>query len=131
MVTSCESPRLRPAIYHLLFTIHHLPVFYHRGERSLRPPPPKFRPPPRLPPNPRPPPRLPRSSRGLASFTVKLRPFKSLPLNSSIAFCPSSLEAISTKPKPRERPVSRSSTTVADSTVPICAKSCWRSSLEV
>jgi hypothetical protein len=44
---------------------------------------------------------------------------------------PSSFVDISTKPKPRERPVSRSSTTEADSTVPACPKSCCKSSLEV
>ena len=33
--------------------------------------------------------------------------------------------------KPRERPVSRSSTTEADSTVPACANNCCKSSLEV
>jgi hypothetical protein len=37
------------------------------------------------------------------------------------AFAPSSV-AISTNPKPRERPVSRSSTTEADSTSPACEK---------
>src|SRR5258705_12697361 len=48
-----------------------------------------------------------------------------------MAASPSSLLAISTKPKPRERPASRSSTTLADSTVPACANSCSKSWLEV
>src|SRR5439155_145594 len=45
---------------------------------------------------------------------------------------PASLdELISTKPKPRERPVSRSVTTVADSHVPTCANSDSSSALVV
>src|SRR5918996_934514 len=92
-------------------------------------PPPPLRPPPK-PPRPPPPPRLPRSSRGRASLTVRLRPLNSLPLNCEIAASPSSLEDISTNPNPRERPVSRSSITEADSTVPACANSCCKSSLE-
>src|SRR5438093_4194763 len=39
--------------------------------------------------------------------------------------------AISTKPKPRDRPVSRSVTTLADSTLPVAAKASRRRSLEV
>src|SRR5690242_18529924 len=46
--------------------------------------------------------------------------------------CPASLdELISTKPKPRERPVSRSVTTVADSHVPTTENSASRSALVV
>src|SRR5437667_11928995 len=48
-----------------------------------------------------------------------------------MAASPSSLVDISTNPKPRERPVSLSSTMLADSTVPACAKSCCNSSPEV
>ena len=48
-----------------------------------------------------------------------------------MAFCASSFDAISTKPKPRDRRVSRSSMTVADSTVPISAKRSLSSSLVV
>src|SRR5437879_7988176 len=39
--------------------------------------------------------------------------------------------AISTKPKPRDLPVSRSVTTLADSTLPVAAKASRRRSLEV
>src|SRR5437867_1133731 len=39
--------------------------------------------------------------------------------------------AISTKPKPRDRPVSRSVTTLADSTLPVAAKASRRRSFEV
>src|SRR5574341_144752 len=39
--------------------------------------------------------------------------------------------AISTNPKPRDRPVSRSVTTLADSTLPTAAKASRRRSLEV
>src|SRR5882724_3711361 len=106
---------------------------YQRGVRSL----PKLLralrselpPKPRLPPL-RVPPKL-RFSRGFASFTFKFRPLISLPLNCATAASPASFEAISTKPKPRERPVSRSSITLADSTVPACENSWCKSSLEV
>src|SRR5437868_3182349 len=48
-----------------------------------------------------------------------------------MARCPSSCDAISTKPKPRERPVSRSVTTEADCTSPTWPNSSCKSSLEV
>ena len=38
--------------------------------------------------------------------------------------CASASEPISTKPKPLERPVSRSIITLADVTVPNCANAC-------
>src|SRR5262247_80999 len=72
--------------------------------------------PPRLLLKPRPPPL--RFSRGLASLTFIARPPTSLPLNCSMAAPASSLVDISTKAKPRDLPVSRSSTTLADCTVP-------------
>src|SRR5262249_33748482 len=75
------------------------------------------RPPP--PPPPPKPPRPPgRSSRGRASFTTNLRPPTSLSCIPSIAACPSCGLDISTNPNPFERPVSRSTMTCADSTVP-------------
>src|SRR5438552_16636077 len=86
-------------------------------------------PPPRLLSKPRPP--TPRFSRGLASVTFKGRPPTSLPLNCSMAEDASSLVDISTKANPRERPVSRSSTRLADSTVPAWATSCCSSWLVV
>src|ERR1041384_5812317 len=67
--------------------------------------------PPRLSLKPPPPPRF---SRGLASLTFRARPPSSLPLNCSIAEVASSWLDISTKAKPLEHPVSRSSTTLAD-----------------
>src|SRR5688572_950461 len=96
---------------------------YQRGSR--RPPPPP--PPPRLPPKPPPPPRLPpkpppppgpRGSFGRASFTVSVRPPSCDSCSSVIAFCAPSSVAISTKPKPRARPVAMSRITVTDSTGP-------------
>ena len=72
-----------------------------RRERSAvyqRPPPPR-RPPPPPPPALRPPP-PPVDSRGRASFTVKLRPWKSAPFSAWIALSASSSFGISTKPKP-------------------------------
>src|SRR5207253_6854206 len=83
---------------------------YQRGSR--RPPPP-----PRLPPNPPPPPKPP-SGRGRASLTVSARPPIWYWLNSVAAFCASSSVAISTKAKPRARPVAASRITRTDSTVP-------------
>src|SRR5438876_9035656 len=55
----------------------------------------------------------------------------SWPLNFLTAASASSAVAISTKPNPRERPVSGSITTVADSTPPACANTSRRRSLEV
>src|SRR5919206_1746543 len=60
-----------------------------------------------------------------------VRPSTDVPLSLLIACSASSGVAISTKPKPRERPVSRSVTTAADSTVPVAAKTSRRRSLEV
>src|SRR5207249_1663271 len=57
---------------------------------------------------------------GRASLTVNARPPKSLPLNAAIAFSASS-SLIETKPKPLERPVSRSVMTLTDSTAPTCS----------
>src|SRR6266851_566199 len=65
--------------------------------RLSRPPPP---PPPML--RPRGPPPPPPPSRGRASFTLILRPFRSTSFNVSIAFAASLESAISTKPKPRD-----------------------------
>src|SRR6266478_1772150 len=95
-----------------------------------RPPPP----PPRLPPPP-PPPRYPPPLRpppdGFASSTFSVRPSTSCPLNFFTASAASSAVDISTKPNPRERPVSRSVTTAADSTVPAAANSSRRRSSDV
>src|SRR5215217_2703496 len=109
---------------------------YQRGSerRPKLPPPPPLRlppKPPRSPPKPRPPPPPPRFSRGLASLTLSARPPTSLPLNCSIAAFASSSVDISTKAKPLERPVSRSSITLADETVPAWANNVWRSWLVV
>ena len=90
--------------------------------RRVPPPPPK---PPRLPPPPKPP---GRSSRGRASLTTIARPSRAWPFMPLMAACASGSEPISTKPKPFERPVSRSIMTLADDTVPYCANACWRSS---
>ncbi len=51
-------------------------------------------------------------------FTVKARPSMIMPFMASTACCASALELYSTKPKPRERPLSRSMTTLADWTLP-------------
>src|SRR5262249_11331899 len=59
------------------------------------------------------------------------RPCTSLPFSSAIARSASLAELISTKPKPRERPVTRSVITAADSQGPICAKSASRSAVVV
>src|SRR5882724_13163301 len=90
---------------------------YHRlrlNPPPLRDPPPPFRPPP--------------NPAGLAISTFSVRPSSSWPLNFLTAASASSALAISTKPNPRERPVSRSVTTVADSTPPAAAKSSRRPS---
>src|SRR4029450_13579987 len=60
-----------------------------------------------------------------------VRPSRLLPLGLLMACSASSGVAISTNPKPRERPVSRSVTTLADSTLPTAAKASRRRSLEV
>lgn len=64
------------------------------------------------PPPPPPPPRL--SSRGRAMFTVSARPSTIMPFMASTACWASELELNSTKPKPRDWPLSRSMTTLAD-----------------
>src|SRR6266851_4444977 len=74
----------------------HTPPLPPRSRLS-RPPPP---PPPML--RPRGPPPPPPPSRGRASFTLILRPFRSTSFNVSIAFAASLESAISTKPKPRD-----------------------------
>src|SRR5207248_405786 len=66
------------------------------------------------PPGRRPPPSL----RGRASLTVSGRPRNSAPLRASIAFWASLSSLISTNPKPRDRPVSRSMITWARATAP-------------
>ena len=58
-------------------------------------------------------------------------PSTDVPLSLLIACSASSGVAISTNPKPRERPVSRSVTTAADSTLPTAAKTSRSRSLEV
>src|SRR5438552_8854362 len=60
-----------------------------------------------------------------------MRPSREVPLSEEMAFSASSVVAISTKPKPRERPVSRSVITAADITSPKRAKAPRRPSLEV
>src|SRR3990172_4336385 len=102
------------------------------SHRILLPPPPPRRGPPRPPPPPPPPPpkppKPPRPSRegGRASSTLIVRPSSGFPFSSSIALRPSALVAISTKPKPRERPEERAVTTLADSTVPGCSEKARR-----
>ena len=62
----------------------------------------------------------PPASFGRASLTVRDRPDISLPLSAAMAACASWSLPISTKPKPFERPVSRSMITCAERTEP-CA----------
>src|SRR5688572_17455440 len=71
-------------------------------------------------PPPPPPPPPPVRGRSCASLTLSGRPPKSLPLSACIAREASALD-ISTKPKPRGRPVSRSFTSDSFSTVPCSA----------
>ena len=66
-------------------------------------------------------PRRTTGARGRASLTVIERPPMSAPVSSSIALRASS-SLISTKPKPRERPVSRSVMTWAEVTAPTVPK---------
>ncbi len=65
--------------------------------------------------------------RSLAMLTVRFRPSTLCPLRALIAVWAVSEVAISTKPKPRDLPVSRSLTTWALVTSPCWAKSVWRS----
>src|SRR5437763_2523232 len=60
-----------------------------------------------------------------------VRPSRLVPFSLLMACSASSGAAISTNPKPRERPVSRSVTTLADSTAPHAANASRRRSLEV
>ena len=82
------------------------------------------------PPPPPPPPLRGRSVLGLASLIVKVRPPKSVPFKAAVAFSASPAFVISTKAKPRERPVSRSVTMLTFSTAP-CASNALRSSPSV
>src|SRR3989454_603532 len=90
-----------------------------------RPPPPPPKPPRPPPPPPRrsPPPPAPGA---FAFSTWMVRPSRLVPLSRLMACSASSGVAISTKPKPRDRPVSRSVTTLADSTLPAAAKASRR-----
>ena len=87
------------------------------GDYQRRPPPPPPPPPPPYPPPPPPPPPR-RSSRGRASLAFTSRPSSIVPLIAAMAVLASPLSGISTKPKPRERPDSRSVITRAESTAP-------------
>src|SRR5262249_18110885 len=62
--------------------------------------------------------------------TWMVRPSRLDPFNRLIACSASSFVDISTNPKPRERPVSRSVTTVADSTAPAAAEASRGRALE-
>ena len=64
-----------------------------------------------------------RGSRGRASLTVRARPATCVPLRASMALCAARVSGISTKPKPRARPVSRSVIILTVSTVPYDSKS--------
>src|SRR6218665_2298085 len=97
------------------------------------PPPPLLRPPPYPPPPPpAPPPKPPlrgaRGSMGRASLTTRSRPPKFWPCTPWIAACACASLPISTKPKPLERPVSRSIMTLALPPEPYWLKVCCRSS---
>src|SRR5262249_11833759 len=61
---------------------------------------------------------------------VNVRPPRSVPLSAAIALSASLALVISTNPKPRERPVSRSVTSVIFSTAP-CASKMFRNSASV
>src|SRR6185503_14324305 len=76
-----------------------------------------------------PPPPRGRSSRGLASLTVRRRPWYSAPFIAAMAS--SAPLDISTNPNPRLRPVSRSEITCALVTVPYCPNSCSNSACVV
>src|SRR5437667_6807286 len=106
-----------------------MPLRACRPQRSRHPPPP---PPPRPPPKPPPPRRWPPPEpAGFAISTLIWRPSRSVPLRRDTAAVASSFVAISTKPKPRDRPVSRSVTTVGDWTSPKPAKASRRRSFDV
>ena len=63
-------------------------------------------------------------------MTVRARPSASLPFRAVMAACASWSVFISTKPKPLDRPVSRSMMIWADSTVP-CASNILTRSLSL
>src|SRR6185437_10928667 len=67
-----------------------------------------------------------RSSRGRASLTVRVRPWNWAPFR--LAMASSAPADISTKAKPRDRPVSRSETSCAETTLPCSSNSSRRSS---
>jgi hypothetical protein len=71
-----------------------------------------------------------RASRGFASFTLMVLPFKSLSFSEEIASRASELFGISMKPKPLERPVNLSMMTFAFDTSPN-SLNVWRRSLSV
>src|SRR5712692_4091937 len=106
---------------------------------GLLPPPPGRPPPPPNPPRPPPPPPGPRRGppppppdpAGFAISTLICRPSRSLPFNRWTAAVASSGVAISTKPKPRDRPENWSVMTVADVTLPHWVKNSRRPSLVV
>src|SRR5690606_21970147 len=85
-----------------------------RPPRSPPPPPPKPPPPPPKPPPPPP----PRGARSCASLTRRVRPSSSAPSICSMAVAAALSSRKVTKPKPRERPVSRSVMTLTSSTSP-------------
>src|SRR5207249_570162 len=99
--------------------------FSGAGRYQRRPPP------PRLPKPPPPPLRLPPAPVELATSTFSVRPSRSLPLNFLTASAAASADAISTKPNPRDCPVSRSITTAADSTAPASANTSRSRSVDV
>src|SRR5690606_1121943 len=92
--------------------------------RSSKPPPPPRPPPPPPPPPRRGPPPPPPPCRAWASLTRMLRPSSCAPSSSFIAVSASASFSYVTKPKPLERPVSRSRMTLASATGP----NCWKAS---
>src|SRR6266478_526730 len=133
--TATRIPALdRPLVKLSIAALDLRPPFFHceKGKSGLAPALQRFY--QRLPPRPPPPPRLsrppppPPNSRGLASFTLRLRPLRSLPSNSEIALVASPELSISTKPKPLDWPENLSDTTAALATFPTCEKSASRSS---
>src|SRR5262249_62407195 len=67
---------------------------------------------------------------GLGVLHLQRSPIQLLPIE-LLDRCVGPAVAISTKPKPRERPVSRSITTAADSTTPACANTSRNRSVDV
>src|SRR5207302_3770656 len=86
--------------------------------------------PPPYPPRPSPR-RSPPEPEGLATSTLIWRPSSSVPFRRRTASLASSEVVISTNPKPRDRPESRSVTTLAESTPPTAANASRRRSLDV